>query len=190
MELVILLDDEGNPCGTADKQTVHSASTPLHLAFSCYLLNDQGQILLTRRSLSKRTWPGTWTNSFCGHPAPGEPVEEAIVRRADFELGTRVRDVQVMLPDFRYRAVDASGVVEHEVCPVYVAFVDAPLAPRADEVAEWEWIEVETLLESARLTPFLYSPWLIEQLPGIEAELRRVAVERTSEQRTGATQWT
>lgn len=117
-------------------------------------------------------------------------MEDAIMRRAEFELGTRIRDVQVILPDFRYHAVDASGVVEHEVCPVYVSYIDAPLAPHADEVAEWEWVEVETLLESARLAPFLYSPWLIEQLPGIKDELLRVTRERTREQHTEATQWT
>lgn len=85
-EVVILADENGQPAGTENKLVVHTANTPLHFAFSAWLVRD-GQVLLTRRALTKQTWPGVWTNSFCGHPAPGETNAEAVLRRAEFELG-------------------------------------------------------------------------------------------------------
>ena len=114
-DLVVLLDDDGTPTGTAPRLDVHGADTPLHQAFSVHLFDDAGRVLLTRRALSKRTWPGVWTNSCCGHPRPGEAVEDAVRRRVREELGVEVRDLRLLLPDFRYRAVDASGVVENEL---------------------------------------------------------------------------
>src|SRR5690554_2605526 len=103
-ELVVLLSGEGLRIGTADKATVHTTETPLHLAFSCHVFRESGEVLVTRRALSKLTWPGVWTNSFCGHPAPDEAMEDAIVRRGRHELGIEVQDVRAVIPDFRYRA--------------------------------------------------------------------------------------
>ncbi len=97
-EQVVLVDDAGTPIGAADKLTVHSADTPLHLAFSCHVYNEDGKVLVTRRAVTKLTWPGVWTNSFCGHPAPGESMEDAIVRRAERELRLTITDLEVVLP--------------------------------------------------------------------------------------------
>src|SRR5690606_34704923 len=157
MEQVVLLHDDGTMAGAADKATVHGDDTPLHLAFSCYLVDDGGRILLTRRALTKRAWPGVWTNSFCGHPAPGETFDTAITRRAADELGTRVDDITLVLPDFRYRAVDASGVVEHEICPVHMARIDGGLEPNPDEVSEWEWVAPDDLVRAVAAAPFAFS---------------------------------
>ncbi|WP_244301035.1 isopentenyl-diphosphate Delta-isomerase [Leucobacter insecticola] len=150
--------------GECEKSLVHGTNTPLHRAFSCYLFNDRGEVLVTRRALSKLTWPGVWTNSFCGHPAPGETFEEAISRRAAQELGAIVTDITVAIPGFRYRAVDASGVVENEICPVYTARLEGALDPAPSEVAEWSWVSQESLISSRAHTPFVFSPWMNEQL--------------------------
>lgn len=169
-EEVVLLSDDGTPVGTADKAAVHTTDTPLHLAFSCHLFDGEGRVLVTRRALGKLTWPGVWTNSFCGHPAPGEDMESAVVRRAATELGATIENLVVTLPDFRYRAVDAAGIVENEICPVYTATVTGDLAPSPDEVAEWQWVDPRVLLAAVEATPWAFSPWLTLQLPALYAD--------------------
>jgi isopentenyl-diphosphate delta-isomerase len=163
-EHVVLLSDDGQPTGVADKATVHTADTPLHLAFSCHVMNDAGEVLVTRRALTKPTWPGVWTNSFCGHPAPGEEMADAIARRARCELGIAIDGLDLVLPDFRYRAVDASGIVENEVCPVYRARTMDAVVPNPDEVAEYRWVEPRSLSAAVAAAPFAFSPWLGWQL--------------------------
>lgn len=164
VEQVILLDEDGTAIGLADKSTVHSADTPLHFAFSCHVFSPDGRVLVTRRALGKLAFPGIWTNSFCGHPAPDEDVPAAIRRRAERELGLEIAELEVVLPSFRYRATDAGGVVENEICPVYRATTTHDPAPADDEVAEWAWIEPEALVAAVRATPFAFSPWLALQL--------------------------
>lgn len=168
-ELVVLLDDERRPIGTTLKATVHTHETPLHLAFSCHVLDDSGRMLLTRRALTKPTFPGVWTNTFCGHPAPREALEEAVHRRAADELGAALADVECVLPDFAYRAKDAAGIEEHESCPVFVARLASPLLPNPTEIVEWVWVEPERLVDAVTATPFAFSPWLVEQLPQLVA---------------------
>ncbi|RKT36589.1 isopentenyl-diphosphate delta-isomerase [Microbacterium sp. AG1240] len=167
-EYVVLVDDDGNPIGTAPKSTVHGTDTALHLAFSCHIINGAGQVLVSRRALGKKTWPGVWTNSFCGHPQPGEAIVDAVHRRAAFELGMTIDDVELALPDFRYRAIDASGIVEHEICPVYTAFTTVEPQPHPDEVVDTRWVDPLDLASSIIATPWAFSPWLVlqaEQLP-------------------------
>jgi isopentenyl-diphosphate delta-isomerase len=168
-EQVVLLDEAGAPIGTADKLAVHTVDTALHLAFSCHVYNSAGHVLVTRRALSKLTWAGVWTNSFCGHPAPGESLEDALVRRGLFELGITLTDIEVVLPDFRYRAVDASGIVENEVCPVYRAVTTDAVAPNPDEVSEFAWVSPASLHEAAVAAPYAFSPWLGWQLEQLAA---------------------
>jgi isopentenyl-diphosphate delta-isomerase len=163
-EQVVLLDNDGKVVGAADKATVHTTQTPLHLAFSCHVFNRDGQLLVTRRALGKATWAGVWTNSFCGHPMPDESVEDAIARRASVELGITVGDLKLVLPDFRYRAIDASGIVENEICPVYRAVSTDAVRANPDEVSEWEWVDPASLTAAASAAPYAFSPWLVWQL--------------------------
>jgi isopentenyl-diphosphate delta-isomerase len=163
-ERVVLVADDGTPIGTADKSVIHDGATPLHLAFSCHVFSSDGRVLITRRALGKRTFPGVWTNAFCGHPAPDEDMQDAVRRRGERELGLEIATLEPALPDFRYRAVDASGVVENEICPVFRTVVDADPVPAPDEVAEWSWVAPAQLRAAVEATPFAFSPWLVLQL--------------------------
>jgi isopentenyl-diphosphate delta-isomerase len=151
--------------GAAPKSLVHSAHTPLHLAFSCHLIRPDGRVLVTRRALTKVAWPGVWTNSVCGHPAPGESFEDAVARRAGQELGMRVHDVRVVLPDFRYRATDVSGVTENEICPVFIARTDDDARPDPEEVMDQAWVDPLELGRAVTAAPWALSPWLVGHAP-------------------------
>src|SRR5690348_960066 len=121
-ELVVLVNDNNEEIGTMPKTKAHHAQTPLHRAFSVYVFNKNGKILLTQRALKKKVFPGVWTNTCCGHPGPGESMENAIKRRLQFELGLLPKKIKVILPDYRYRA-EMNGIVENEICPVFIATV-------------------------------------------------------------------
>jgi isopentenyl-diphosphate delta-isomerase len=173
-ERVVLLDDDGHSIGTALKGEVHHRETPLHLAFSCYVFDPAGRFLLTRRALHKRTWPGAWTNSCCGHPGPSEPVEEAVVRRVAQELGADLTGLRLLLSEFRYRAVMEDGTIENELCPVYVATCPNPgvLGPDPDEVhtVEWvDWIDFRAGVLAGRRE---VSPWCLEQIAALPSDPR------------------
>lgn len=179
-EMVVLLDADGIPSGVADKAAVHGTDTPLHLAFSCHLLRPDGRVLVTRRALTKRTWPGVWTNSFCGHPGPGEATEDAVRRRGRQELSVDVVDLVPLAPGFRYRAVDASGVVENELCPVFTATTADDPVPDPDEVMDLAWVEVADLRRLVATAPWAVSPWLVASAPHLDGLEERSAALRAA----------
>jgi isopentenyl-diphosphate delta-isomerase type 1 len=174
LDQVVLLDAHDQPIGTADRATVHGTATPRHLAFSCYVFDDHGRVLLTRRALTKVAWPGVWTNSCCGHPRPGESSDDDVRRRLAEELGTTVTDIDLVLTDFRYRAVDSSGVVENEFCPVWVARLAGPVRPDPAEVAETAWVAWPDLIALVDSVPALLSPWCVAQVPQLAAANAKV----------------
>ena len=165
LDHVVLTDETGSDVGTLPRASVHTESTPLHRAFSVYLVDTAGRTVLTRRALSKVAWPGVWSNSCCGHPRPGEALTDAISRRVREELRVDVRDLRCVLPDFRYRAVDPGGVVENEICPVYVGFVDADPDPDPAEVMEFAWVPWQQAHRALTSAPQVFSPWMGMQLP-------------------------
>jgi len=146
------------------------------LAFSLYLFDDQDRILMTRRALNKRTWPGVWTNTCCGHPMPGEPMLDAVSRRLKLELRLEAPDISCELPDFAYTATDTSGVVENEICPVYEGQLMHPepdILPNPDEVMDWKWVPWDDLTRAVRLTPFAFSPWSVMQIGQLDDARRK-----------------
>ena len=85
------------------------------------------------------------------------------------ELGITVGDLKLVLPDFRYRAIDASGIVENEICPVYRAVSTDAVRANPDEVSEWEWVDPASLTAAASAAPYAFSPWLVWQLQQLGA---------------------
>lgn len=167
-EQIVLLDESLQPIGGAPKLASHHAHTPLHLAFSCYVFDSGGKLLVSRRALAKKVWPGVWTNSFCGHPAPGESLEDAIRRRGQAELGIdELKDVQCVLPDYRYTTPPFNGIIENEFCPVYVARYDGSVTPNPDEVDSYEFMSWDTFRHELVDRADDYSYWCKEQAPQI-----------------------
>lgn len=161
-ELIVLVDDQDRPIGTAPKLASHHAQTPLHRAFSCFVFDQRGRFLLTQRALSKKTFPGVWTNSCCGHPGPGEDVQEAIRRRMQDELGMGVEQLLLALPHFRYRA-EMNGIVENEICPVYLAVTHDEPQPNPEEVAATEWVDWPVFADRVRRQPETLSYWSVKE---------------------------
>lgn len=161
-EYVIFVDKYGKPTGKIGvKLESHTSATKLHLAFSCYVFNDKGEFLVTQRAHSKKVWPGVWTNSVCGHPRPVansnaatrswvvEPMEDAIKRRLDFELGMTAKDIKVILPKYIYKTPPYNGIIEHEFCPVYIALATSEPQPNPEEVADFKWVSWEDYVTAA-----------------------------------------
>lgn len=162
-EHVVLLDLAGQPVGTMPKSSVHGTDTPLHLGFSVYVFHTDGRFLATRRAATKPTWGGVWSNSCCGHPKPGEATTDGARRRIREELGLVPLTLELALPDFTYRAVSPEGLVEHEVCPVFVAAVEHDPLPDPGEVGQWTWVSWSDYRTVADRAPWALSPWSVSQ---------------------------
>lgn len=167
-EHIVLVDDNGRELGIAPKLASHHDKTPLHKAFSCYVFDEAGRLLVTQRAHHKKVWPGVWTNSFCGHPRRDETDEAAIARRATQELGAHVRDITPILPHYRYTTLPFNGIVENELCPVYVALLENDIAENPDEVHKAEWLEWDQYAHDVKTNPEKYSYWAIDQLAQLE----------------------
>ena len=187
-EQVVLLDEDGNAIGAADKAGVHGTDTPLHLAFSVYVFDAHGRFLLTQRALAKPTFGGIWTNSCCGHPAPGEPIDEAVLRRTGQELGLDLEGLTLVLPAFRYRAVvedgPFAGTVENEMCPVFVATVVKGAGdphPDPAEVEAWEWVPWPQFRDDVLTGRRDVSRWCREQVEELPEDPRSAPAAKPAE---------
>ena len=158
---VVLVNERNEVLGTAPKATVHTANTPLHRGFSVFLFNDKGELLLQQRSLTKKTWPGVWSNSCCGHPRLGEEIEDAARRRVMEELGLSNIKLIEVLPDYRYR-YQHNGVVEYELCPVFVGITKQHPRLNKKEVSAMKWVAWTQFVSSTIINSPEYSHWALE----------------------------
>ena len=170
-DMIVYVDEDNNPVGTARKLPAHDGETRRHRAFSVFLFNDKGELLLQQRALTKKTWPGVWSNSCCGHVMLHESAEHAARRRLKYELGMRVDKLHLILPDFRYRA-EKDGVVENEICPVFVGFTSVKPVPNPDEVNDVKWVDWERFVVEVADPSNGYSPWAREEVELLACDSR------------------
>jgi isopentenyl-diphosphate delta-isomerase len=155
-EFVILVDENDNELGSMEKIEAHKKAV-LHRAFSIFIFNDAGQMMLQQRALSKYHSPGLWTNACCSHPRPGETLEEAIQRRIVEEMGFSCEMEKVL--DFIYKAPFDHGLTEHELDHVFIGKYNADPVINPEEVEAWKWIELNELLFDVKANPANYTVW-------------------------------
>lgn len=154
---VILVDEADNPIGTQNKIQAHIEAN-LHRAFSIFIFNPEGDLLLQRRAFSKYHAGGMWSNTCCSHPRPNENTAAAAHRRLMEEMGFDCEMNEAFT--FTYRAELGKGMIEHEIDHVFIGISDnSPIINKA-EVADFKWIKPQELLEDIALEPSKYTPWL------------------------------
>ena len=156
-EALIIVDPQDRILGHGTKAELHQGAGTLHRAFSIFLFNDAGHVLLQQRSADKPLWPGYWSNTCCSHPRRGESYGIATQRRLKEELG--VEAPLRFTHRFRYQAQFSAEGAEHELCSVYVGRIDGDPMPNPQEVSDWQWISPSALDEWLDTNPENLTPW-------------------------------
>lgn len=156
-EELILVDADDNETGFLSKAECHDGEGRLHRAFSLFLFNDAGEMLLQQRAGLKRLWPGFWSNTCCSHPRRGETMAIATRRRLRDELNIEVPLEFVY--KFRYQAGFGDAGSENELCHVYVGRVSGPVKPNDHEIAAIRFIAPGELRRELDLHPERFTPW-------------------------------
>lgn len=175
-ESLILVDRDDREIGTLSKARCHDGEGVLHRAFSAFVFDPEGRLLLQQRAGDKRLWPGFWSNSCCSHPRAGEDMEEAVHRRLRQELGI---DASLsFIYKFVYQAGFGELGSEHELCWVYAGVTADRVRANRTEVADWDWVAPAELAAALARYPERYTPWFHmewERLNGDHAgELRSI----------------
>jgi isopentenyl-diphosphate Delta-isomerase len=154
---LIVVDIHDRDIGSLAKADAHRGSGTLHRAFSLFVFNPAGELLVQQRAKTKRLWPGYWSNSCCSHPRRGETMSEAIHRRLSEELALRAE--LEFLFKFRYHAQYDSNGAEYELCWVYAGCSAEWPQPNADEIAAWRYVTPRALRTEIASAPETFTPW-------------------------------
>lgn len=166
---VILVDERDIAIGVMEKMEAHQKGA-LHRAFSIFLFNGKGEMLLQRRALAKYHSPGLWTNTCCSHPMHGESIEVAADRRLREEMGMTCTMYKAF--DFIYKAELENDLIEHEFDHVLFGTTNEPPVINPEEVSEWKWIPVYDVYIDVQLNPARYTEWFKIALPDVMTHVK------------------
>ncbi|MEN1728877.1 MAG: isopentenyl-diphosphate Delta-isomerase [Pseudomonadota bacterium] len=169
-EALILVDEHDQEVGVLSKGQAHDGDGILHRAFSVFLFDSKGRLLIQQRADGKRLWPLFWANSCCSHPRAGETLEYATQRRLSEELG--VTTELEFVYKFKYQAQYLDLGSEHELCSVFVGRVDpAQVRPNPSEVAAWRFVTPEQVDQMLSKPDGMITPWFRMEWGELRGEL-------------------
>ncbi len=158
-EELILVDEQDNEIGHLSKAGAHDGDGVLHRAFSVFLFDPNGRLLLQRRATGKRLWPGYWSNTLCSHPRRGESLHLATSRRLKDELN--IDAALEFVYKFRYQAEYGTAGAEHELCHVFLGAAPRDVRANRHEIAELNYLSVDELEDAFAATPGRFTPWFL-----------------------------
>jgi isopentenyl-diphosphate delta-isomerase len=164
-DILVLVDGNDGIVGYEKKERCHLVPTKLHRAFSIFIFNSKGEMLIHRRGPLKKTWPGYWTNACCSHPRKGETLETATMRRLREELGFETPLTHLF--SFRYEADYDGQYGENEIDHVFLGIYDGKINQDRDEIEDWRFIDIKGLMEDINVNPETYTPWFKEAMPDV-----------------------
>jgi len=167
-ELLILVDSDDREIGYLDKESCHNGDGKLHRAFSVFIFNSEGKLLLQQRKSSKRLWGGYWANTCCSHPRKGETVDGASKRRLLEEVG--LETPLKWLFKFEYHARFRDLGSEFELCHVLVGKSDAAPDPNDTEIEALRWVSPSELDAELERDDHLLTPWLAIEWKRLRSE--------------------
>lgn len=162
---VILVNEKDQPVGTLGKMEAHRLGV-LHRAFSVFIFNNKGEMLLQQRAMKKYHSPGLWTNTCCSHPFPGETASQAANRRLTEEMGFTASLQPIF--EFTYRAEFSNGLIEHEYDHVFAGTYEGQVLPNPEEVNDCCYKTLEEIADSLLTHPDKYTPWFKIAFPRIQ----------------------
>ena len=157
-EPLILVDSDDSILGHKSKGDCHDGDGILHRAFSIFIFNDEGHLLLQQRSEQKRLWPMFWANTCCSHPRRGEETPDAANRRLQEELGLKAS--LTYLYSFEYQATYGPEGSENELCAVFVGRSNDSALLNKNEINELRYVSPEDLDAEMETKPEQFTPWL------------------------------
>lgn len=162
---VILVNEKDEPIGTMEKIEAHRKAV-LHRAFSVFIFNSKGEMLLQQRALNKYHSAGLWTNACCSHPIPGEATADAAHRRLQEELGFNTSLEKIF--EFTYQTAFDNGLIEHEFDHVFAGVYEQRISPNPDEVHDVCYKSLDDIQQSLQTHPQKYTSWFHIAFPKVK----------------------